>query len=157
MEHDGHDHGDHQATPVLALVRVELGHVAEVHLQAAHWLLAALGFYRAVGPVRIWERVQGLQRHLREGLGGIPGIRLRSAVESRTAGMVSFTVDGVAAPALQRWLAREARVRTRVIGEFGLNWMRVSTHYYNSTGELDRVLELLDRAAREGIPTGPER
>ena len=76
-------------------------------------------------------------------------------MESLTAGMVSFTVSGVEGPALQRWLAREARIRTRVIGEFDLGWMRLSTHYYNRADELDRVLELLDRAAREGIPASP--
>jgi hypothetical protein len=65
--------------------------------------------------------------------------------------MLSFRIEGLDSLALQGHLARTARVRTRVIGEYGLGWMRLSTHVYNGDRELDRVLALLDDAARRGI------
>jgi len=53
---------------------------------------------------------------------------------------------------LQAHLSRAAKVRTRVIGEYDYGWMRLSTHIYNSPGDVARVLELLDDAARNGVP-----
>ena len=126
-------------------------HVGTLDESRLAGLLAALEFYRSVGPERIWDRVQVLQRRLREGLAAIPGVRLRSPEPGRSAGMTAFRMEGVDALALQGHLARAAQVRTRVIGEYELNWMRLSTHYYNLPGEVDRVLELLDGAARHGI------
>lgn len=129
-------------------------HVGTLDESRLAGLQAALEFYRTVGPLRIWERVQLLQDRLRDGLRALPGAQLRSPPPDTTAGMLAFRLDGVDSLALQGWLAREARVRTRVIGEYGLGWMRLSTHYYNQPREVDRVLELLARAAREGIPAG---
>ena len=67
--------------------------------------------------------------------------------------MVSFRMDGVDSLALQAHLSRTAKLRTRVIGECDYGWMRLSTHIYNRPSDLDRVLELLDSAGREGLPS----
>ncbi|HSG49523.1 MAG TPA: aminotransferase class V-fold PLP-dependent enzyme [Longimicrobiales bacterium] len=128
-------------------------HVGTLDESRLAGLQAALEFYRSVGPDRIWDRVRALQRRLREGLAAIPGVALRSPTVGGSAGMTAFRMEGVDALALQGHLARAARVRTRVIGEYELRWMRLSTHYYNLPDEVDRVLELLDRAAREGVPS----
>ena len=114
-------------------------------------LQAALEFHRSLGSEAIWRRVRELQDRLRSGLLSIPGLSLRSPDATGTAGMLSFRIEGLDSLALQGHLARAARVRTRVIGEYGLGWMRLSTHVYNESGELDRVLALLDAAARRGI------
>jgi hypothetical protein len=66
--------------------------------------------------------------------------------------MVSLRFPGRDALDLQSFLARRARVRTRVIGEFGLGWMRLSTHVYNQPPELDRVVALIDEWSRSGRP-----
>jgi selenocysteine lyase/cysteine desulfurase len=128
-------------------------HVGTVDGSRVVGLLAALEFHHALGAERVWGRIQELQQHLRRGLATIPGVRLRSPEPNLTAGMVSFQIDGVDALALQGELARRARIRTRVIGEYGLGWMRLSTHVYNQPGELDRVLDLLDEASRRGRPS----
>jgi selenocysteine lyase/cysteine desulfurase len=52
--------------------------------------------------------------------------------------MVSFTVDGVSALDLQARLA-EQNVRTRVVGEYGLGWMRLSPSIYNTVEQIERV------------------
>jgi len=114
-------------------------------------LQAALEFHRSLGPEQVWHRVRELQERLRTGLSSIPRMSLRSPEPTGTAGMLSFRIEGLDALALQGHLARTARIRTRVIGEYGLGWMRLSTHVYNEPGELDRVLELLDAAARRGL------
>ncbi len=53
---------------------------------------------------------------------------------------------------LQRYLSRDANVRTRVIGEYGYGWMRLSTHVYNAPAEIDRVIEILSEVAANGVP-----
>jgi len=45
--------------------------------------------------------------------------------------------------ALQQRLARTANVRSRVIGEYGYGWMRLTPHIYNAPEELDRVVDLI--------------
>lgn len=127
-------------------------HVGTLDESRLSGLLAALEFHRTLGAEVVRNRVDALQAHLREGLAAIPGVRVRSPAPSLTAGMTSFTMEGVDAAALQGYLARTARIRTRVIAEYDLDWMRLSTHVYNQPSELDRVLELLDRVARGGIP-----
>lgn len=116
-------------------------------------LLAAAEFLQALGMARVEARVRHLRRRLQEGLRSLPGVEVVTpADEPLNAGMVSFTMDGVAALDLQAHLARTRRVRTRVISEYGYGWMRLSTHVYNRPEEVDEVLRLLDGAARRGVP-----
>lgn len=129
-------------------------HVGTLDESRLAGLLAALEFYRSLGPEQVWTRVQELHGRLRSGLRSVPGVRLRSPDAGRTAGMISFRMEGVGSSALQAHLGRVAKVRTRVIGEYELGWMRLSTHYYNRPREIDRVLELLADVARQGIPGG---
>jgi len=118
-------------------------------------LLAAVEFHRTLGADRVEGRVRYLQSRLVELLAEIPGVSLASPTErALTSGMVSFAVEGVDGLALQRYLARAANVRTRVIGEYGYGWMRLSTHLYNLPSELEVVADLLDGVARRGLPSG---
>ena len=131
-----------------------LNHMGTLDASRLAGLLSAVEFVRAVGMDRIEGRVRYLRGRLEEGVRGIPGVFVATPeAEELKAGKLSFSIDGVDSSALQRHLAREANVRTRVIGEYDYGWMRLSTHLYNTPAEVDRVLDLLDRAAREGIPS----
>lgn len=115
-------------------------------------LLSASEFLLAIGMDRVEARVRHLRSRLEEGLRAMGGVHVVTPeAEALKGGMVSFHVDGVESPALQRHLSRVASVRTRVIGEYGYGWMRLSTHVYNLPEEIDVVLELIDEAARTGI------
>ncbi len=117
-------------------------------------LLAAVEFLDAIGMDRIEARVRYLRGHLEEGVRGLRGVTVVTPEpEDLKAGMVSFSLDGVDSLELQRFLARAARIRTRVIGEYDYGWMRLSTHFYNNPKEIDRVLHLLEEVASSGIPT----
>lgn len=116
-------------------------------------LLAAVEFQKALGSDRIEARIRFLRRTLEEALRSIEGVHVVSPFEeSLASGMVSFSVAGVDSLDLQRYLARTARVRTRVVGEYGYGWMRLSTHVYNRPGEIEVVVDLVEAAARNGIP-----
>lgn len=116
-------------------------------------LLAAVSFLQAIGMERVEARGRYLRGMLETGLRGIPGVGVVTpADESLKCSMVSFSIDGVESAELQRHLSRSARIRTRVIGEYGYGWMRLSTHVYNRPADIERVLELVDEVARSGIP-----
>jgi selenocysteine lyase/cysteine desulfurase len=81
-------------------------------------LLAAVEFQKALESDRIEARIRFLRRTLGEALRSIEGVRVVSPFEeSMASGTVSFSVAGVDSLDLQRYLARTARVRTRVVGE----------------------------------------
>ena len=137
----------------LSLGAHRLNHMGTLDESRIAGLLAAVEFHRAIGTERIEARVRYLRRRLHAGLGEISGVQVVTpAPESLCAAMVSFRVDGIEAAALQRHLAETANIRTRVIGEYDYGWMRLSTHMYNAPAEIDRVLELVATAAREGVP-----
>lgn len=122
-----------------------LNHLGTLDESRLAGLLAALRFHETIGPERIYDRVRFFRERLYHGLEGLPGLELVSPVDAALgAGMVSFRTGAVDALELQRRLARRPeKVRTRVIGEYGLGWMRLSPHMYNSVEQIDRVIELI--------------
>jgi selenocysteine lyase/cysteine desulfurase len=105
---------------------------------------AALRFQQTIGIERIEGRVRELRALLLDGLAADPRVRIVSPRdEGLGAGMVSFTVQGVASLELQRRLAEAANVRTRVIGEYDYGWMRLSPHVYNTPEEIERVVRII--------------
>lgn len=116
-------------------------------------LLAALEFMQVLGAGRVEARVRHLRARLQAGLAGIDGVHVVTPADERLAtGMVAFRMEGIDPLDVQAHLSRTANVRTRVISEYGYGYMRLSTHVYNRPAELERVLELLDEAARAGVP-----
>lgn len=105
---------------------------------------AAVRFHQALGTDRVEARVRYLRQRLRTAIESLPGVTVATpGGDDLSAGMVSFALQGVDSLELQRRLAREANVRTRVIGEYGYGWMRLSPHIYNAEAELDRVVALI--------------
>ncbi|MEP6745214.1 MAG: aminotransferase class V-fold PLP-dependent enzyme, partial [Gemmatimonadota bacterium] len=111
---------------------------------------AALDFNAAIGQANIERRVRGLATVLDAKLRALPKIRMvsPSRAEFRSA-LVSFTVDGKATPDVARRLGELGPVRVRQVGEYGYNFMRLSTHIYNGPDQIERVVELLGRISME--------
>jgi selenocysteine lyase/cysteine desulfurase len=109
-------------------------------------LLAAVRFHQALGPERMYARIRHLRGRMFDALAQNPRVRFTSPrADGAGAGMVSFTVDGISAQDLQKRLA-EHNVRTRVIGEYNYNWMRLSASVYNTEQQIERVAELIGSA-----------
>jgi selenocysteine lyase/cysteine desulfurase len=130
-----------------------LGTLDESRLAA---LAAALRFHETLVPQRVYDRIRTLRRHLFDTLASVAGLSfVTEPDDDLSAGMVSFSVDGVPSLALQSALGRVAggdgewSVRTRVIGEYDYGWMRLSPHIYNSMADLDRVTAFIATAAAE--------
>jgi selenocysteine lyase/cysteine desulfurase len=114
----------------------------------------AVDYALAVGVENGWERIQELALHLRSALAAIPGVTLldRGAVLGAT---VTFTVTDVPATEVQRLLAAEhinvslmdAASARLDFGERGLDEVvRSSVHYYNSSDEIDALVDAVRRA-----------
>ncbi len=121
-----------------------LNHLGTIDESRLAGLLAALLFHEAIGPTRVHARIAELRNRLAAGLAAIPGVRIVSPPDGPlVAGMVSFVVEKMPALELQQRLEKNANMRTRVIGEYGYGWMRLSPHIYTSPGDVDHALELI--------------
>lgn len=116
--------------------------------QRADPLLFALGeavdFQTRVGKERIQRRIQSLALHLKEGLAEIPGVRLHTSMDPYlSAGLTAFSVEGVEPEAMVNYLRERYNLVIRTIGseERGTRGVRVSTHIFVSTDDVDKVLE----------------
>jgi isopenicillin-N epimerase len=133
----------------LSLGAQRLNHLGTFDESRLAGLVAAAEFMQVLGMSRVEARVRYLRGLLQAALGQVPGVTVVTPAQAELGvAMVSFKLDGVASLDLQAELARTDRVRTRVISEYGLGWMRLSTHVYNHPGEIDRVVELIAAASR---------
>ncbi|MGB9281567.1 MAG: aminotransferase class V-fold PLP-dependent enzyme [Pseudonocardiaceae bacterium] len=113
----------------------------------------AIDYALSWGLEAIEARVTALAASLRERLQAVDGVQVHDQGQRRCA-IVTFTVDGVPAPDVQRRLA-ESGVNTSVsaassarldLPRRGLSTLvRASVHYYNTEEELDQLVNALPR------------
>ncbi|MFY9805747.1 MAG: aminotransferase class V-fold PLP-dependent enzyme [Pseudonocardiaceae bacterium] len=113
----------------------------------------AIDYALSWGLEAIEARVTALAAGLRERLQAVDGVQVHDQGQRRCA-IVTFTVDGLPAPDVQRRLA-ESGVNTSVsaassarldLPRRGLSTLvRASVHYYNTEEELDQLVNALPR------------
>ena len=127
----------------LSLGAQRLNHLGSFDESRMAGLLAAVRFQQTIGTERVYARIRDLRAKLNAALQSNPRVQFKSPLDERSAaGMVSFVVDGIPALELQKKLG-EQNVRTRVIGEYNYNWMRLSASIYNTEEQIDRVAGLI--------------
>ena len=114
----------------------------------------AVDYALSWGLEAIEARVTGLADRLREALTSLPGVHVHDQGQRR-CGIVTFSIDGVAADRVQQQLATH-RVNVSVslvdyarldLPHRGLpDLVRASVHYYNTDDELDRLISSLPSA-----------
>ena len=117
---------------------------------------AALDFIDDIGIEVIAEHDRLLTRQLIDRLQQIQGIRLLPGVAAGSCavgyGIVSFTVDGVD-PGDIGFIAAQRGIYLRTgahcLADGGENAVRVSTHIYTGTHEVDRFADLIAQIAKE--------
>jgi selenocysteine lyase/cysteine desulfurase len=130
---------------------------------------AAIDYALALGPERIWTRVEALGAALRARLEAIPGVTVHDLGAVR-CGIVTFGVAGVSADDVRADLARR-RINVYVSGpddtrlDFerrGLGRIvRASVHYFNTDDELAALCDAVEGLARgrssdAAVPAQPE-
>ena len=119
---------------------------------------AAVDYALGWGLEPIAERVRGLAASLRAQLQALPGVEVRDRGVEK-CGIVTFTVEGVAAQAIVARLSTEginvsltpASYSRLDLGDRGLEAVvRSSVHYYNTDDELERLVDVVAEAAPGG-------
>ncbi len=108
-------------------------------------LAASLAFMEQVGIDRIEARTRFLSDYLKQRLADLPGARLVSGATPDTSGPAStiFELEGVDAVASVPVIAERASIHIDEHRRDGHEAIRVSTHVYNTTAEIDRLIEAL--------------
>ncbi len=104
-------------------------------------LKAALDFFQAIGPERIYARIHQLARRVRDFVAGQPGLKHANAsAEPFFAGLVSFEP---AKGDLKNVVEECNRRKIRLIA--GPERIRVATHVFTQPAELDTFFEAVEK------------
>ncbi|MFY9720324.1 MAG: aminotransferase class V-fold PLP-dependent enzyme, partial [Candidatus Cybelea sp.] len=106
-------------------------------------VVCSIDLFLRCGQDAIAEHVLALTNRLCEGLVALGAELSTQRGESCSSGIVTFRLRGVDSVALGEELEREGIVTTYRTGG-----VRVSPHGYNTTGEIDAVLNAVARRAR---------
>jgi selenocysteine lyase/cysteine desulfurase len=114
---------------------------------------AATNYAVELGLPAIAERVSMLAGHLRQRLGELEGVRVLDQGQ-QLCGIVTVAIEGLSAKAIIPAL-NDKGINASVSGKAGavidfekkgVDWaLRFSPHYYNTTAELDRAVEVLQQ------------
>ena len=106
-------------------------------------LTDAIAWLNELGWTWLEGRERALSASLKDLLRAVPGLRLLTPEEwEHGSALTSFTIEGASALALHEALWRQ-RIVTRWVPE--LNALRLSTAYFNSEAELERLVTALRR------------
>ena len=105
----------------------------------------ALDFLDSIGMDAIYARDRMLSDNLKERLMEIPGISLGTSTDHALSspGITSFGVEGWDSSLLRGILEGKAGIVLSRDQRRTHDLIRVSTHFYNTPGEIDRLVELL--------------
>jgi isopenicillin-N epimerase len=112
------------------------------------WLAvpAAIDFQAALGWDPIRGRIIELVRHVRSRMGNVPGLALNTPQHPQLHGsMTAFRIPASWKPVeLRAYLWDRHRIEAPIIERPEGNSIRVSTHFYNTEAEVDRLAEALE-------------
>ena len=105
----------------------------------------AVEFHEKIGKAKIAQRIKFLANYLQAGLMdmGKEKVHMLTPTESISkAGVISFRpVKGIYNDVVNE--CRRSNIILRAVPENNVNCIRVSTHIYNSTDEIDALLKKL--------------
>ena len=108
-------------------------------------LAASLDFMEAVGIENVAARTRHLSDQLKSRLASLSGVTLLSGPTPATScpGSTIFELEGVNAIAAVPLVEERAKIHIDEHQRDGHNAIRISTHVYNTSGEIDRVVKTL--------------
>lgn len=128
--------------------RYEIQGTYDLPVRAA--LGTALDFLNRIGICNIERRLRMLSDYLREYLLEISGLRLLTSLshDISSPGSTIFEFDGIDAARWRGPMEEEAKLHVDDHDRDGHRGLRISTHYYNTTDEIDRCVDKLKELAR---------
>lgn len=131
--------------------RYEIQGTYDLPVRAA--LGTSLDFLNRIGISNIENRLRTLSDYLRQRLQDVPRLRLLTnpSHDISSPGSTIFEVEGINAARWPGPMQQEANLHVDDHNRDGHQGMRISTHYYNTTEEIDRCVDLLrEMVRREG-------
>jgi len=120
------------------------------NLEGQAGLEAAIDFYDRVGPGRIEARVRHLSTRLRRSVREMPGVRLLTSEDpGLSCGISTIGFKIVDCRKVQAALREHFNIWVKPLPEPDLNAIRVSTHYYNTSEEVDGLVNALKTVVQE--------
>jgi isopenicillin-N epimerase len=109
----------------------------------------AVEFQARLGWDRIRGRIAGLAEYVRSKMDGLRGLKLTTSSHPELHGaLTAFRLPtGVQTRALQQELWASERIETAAVDRPEAQILRVSTHWYNTTQEIDKLCDALKRCA----------
>ena len=116
----------------------------QLGIPAAAGLRAAVQFHEAIGTPLIAARAKDLGRHVRESVAAIPGAKVISSPDAALQGNLNVFTLPLDLPVQQVVKAlSDRRFIVRSVSFSDYNALRVSTHYYNTAEQIDRLFAVL--------------
>lgn len=108
---------------------------------------AAVDFITNIGQQNIYNRINYLGKYTQDALLSFGDkIELITPIEQQSRCAVNgFRIKGIASDKFNQTVL-ENKIRIRIVPENGLNSLRISTHIYNNTSEVDKLMELIRKA-----------
>jgi selenocysteine lyase/cysteine desulfurase len=110
---------------------------------------AAVDFLHHIGMDNITRHNKALATRLRTGLQSL-GDRVEILTPEEEGGycsVIGFRLRAMAYDKLQPYLLEKHKIITRMVPENGINCNRISAHIYNTTDDVDRVVEAIKAVA----------
>ena len=114
--------------------------------RSAQWVLPeVIAFRQRIGEAAIRERVRELSEYARWRITET-GLTLATPFATELSGaMVAFDVPNVDPVLVREWFWREGRISIPFTQAAGRTFLRVSTAWFNTTDEIDRLGDLIPR------------
>jgi selenocysteine lyase/cysteine desulfurase len=113
----------------------------------------ALTFHQMIGAARKEARLVYLRNYWAEQLLQHENVRLNTSLKPGfAAGIANVQITDVETGPLRNWLWREHRIYTVAINHAEFNGLRISPSVYTTIEELDRFVDAMTDAAKNGIP-----
>lgn len=106
----------------------------------------AIDFQNEIGWDNIRAHVQGLTGYLKERLKRIKGARIFTPLDPERSGfLTTFTIDGADILKIRQELWDDEHIQTTAFHVKDAPCFRISTHFYNSKEDIDRLIREIER------------
>ncbi len=106
----------------------------------------ALDFQQEIGWDHIRTYCRGLVDYMRERLGRIRGVRFLTPRDPEMSGFITtFTIEGADLQKIRQELWDDEKIETVAFHINDVPVFRISTHFYNSREEIDRMVRAIER------------
>jgi selenocysteine lyase/cysteine desulfurase len=112
----------------------------------------AVRLHQAIGAERKQERMRFLREAWARQVVQEKNVRLLTSTDpAQSCGVATMAIEGVDAGKLAEWLLKKRQIVVSPMGHAEVKGIRVTPHVYSTLPEIDRFVDAIRTAARDGI------